>query len=65
MMTKIKILWTVFILLSKGGESDMAVLYSHLVIMEARTFASVPNAFKEQVRQILLISDAEHLIIEE
>lgn len=42
----------------------MAELYATLIINDRRTFASVPKSQKERVRQILIDSGNEHLIVE-
>lgn len=42
----------------------MAMVYATLVIKQRRTYDSVPPALKEQVRQILIDRECEHLIIE-
>jgi hypothetical protein len=50
--------------MNKGSEDDMAVVYATLIINGLKTFAQVPATLKEQVRQILIDLDCEHLIIE-
>lgn len=42
----------------------MAMIYVSLIVKGVKTFAEVPNTMKEQVRQILIDIDCEHLIIE-
>ena len=42
----------------------MAMIYVSLIVKGVKTFAEVPNTLKEQVRQILIDIDCEHLIIE-
>ena len=40
---------------------DMAIVYATLIIKGRKTFADVPNALKEQVRQILIDLDLPEL----
>lgn len=42
----------------------MAIVYATLIIKGKKTFAQVPNALKDQVRQILIDLDCEYLIEE-
>lgn len=42
----------------------MAMIYATLIIKGKKTFAQVPATLKEQVRQILIDLDCEHLIVE-
>lgn len=42
----------------------MAMIYVSLIVKGAKTFAEVPSTLKEQVRQILIDIDCEHLIVE-
>lgn len=39
----------------------MAIVYATLIIKGRKTFADVPNALKEQVRQILIDLDLPEL----
>lgn len=59
-MTKIKEKVISF-LLRKEFEY-MAMIYATLIIKDKKTFSEVPDTLKEQVRQILIDLDAEHLI---
>lgn len=59
-MTKIKEKVISF-LLRKEFEY-MAMIYATLIIKGKKTFSEVPDTLKEQVRQILIDLDAEHLI---
>lgn len=45
--------------------NEMAAVYATLIIKGRRTFSSVPDTLKEQVRQILIDLECEHLIDEE
>lgn len=40
----------------------MAMVYATLIIKGRRTFASVPESLKEQVREILTDCECSHLI---
>ena len=42
----------------------MAMIYVSLIVKGVKTFAEVPSTIKEQVRQILIDIDCEHLIVE-
>ena len=41
----------------------MAVVYAILIIRGARTFAQVPSNLKEQVKQVLIDLEMEHLAV--
>lgn len=43
---------------------DMAMVYATLIIKGKKTFVQVPAGIKEQVREILIDLDCEHLIVE-
>lgn len=40
----------------------MAMIYVSLIVKGLKTFSDVPDTLKEQVRQILIDIDCEHLI---
>lgn len=42
----------------------MAVIYATLIVKGKKTFADVPERIKEQVRQVLIDLECEHLITE-
>lgn len=67
MMTSLRTFAARFSLLLKLWKEvpDMAMVYATLIIKQRRTYDSVPPALKEQVRQILIDCECEHLIIEE
>lgn len=48
-------------ILLMGGEKDMAVVYTTLIIRGARTFAQVPLTLKEDVKQVLIDLEMGHL----
>lgn len=59
MLQRLRILWAFAFM--KGGEKDMAMVYVTLIIKGSRTFASVPNVLKEQVKRILVDLELEEL----
>lgn len=62
-MTCLKNFVTLFAALWKGV-NDMAAVYATLIIKGRRTFSSVPESLKPQVRQILIDLECEFLIEE-
>ncbi len=52
------------IIWGKEGETMMAMLWAQAIMLGKRTFAQVPKLLKEKVREILIDSDCEDLIIE-
>lgn len=52
------------ILFGKEGEVMMAMLWAQQIMLGKKTFAQVPKLLKEQVREILIDSGMEELIIE-
>lgn len=50
-----------------GKEVDtmMAMLWAQKIILGKKTFAQVPRLLKDQVREILIESGMEELIVEE
>ena len=58
-----KILFT--LLFGKGGEDMMAMLWAQQIILGKKTFKQVPKLLKEQVREILIDSGCEDLIIDD
>ena len=53
-----------FHFIMKGGVVDMAMVYALLIVKGKKTFAEVPETLKEQVREILIDMECEHLITE-
>lgn len=43
----------------------MAMIYASLIIKGKKTYAQVPATLKEQVKEILIDCDCEHLVTEE
>lgn len=52
------------ILFGKGGVDMMAMLWAQQIMLGKKTFAQVPKLLKEKVREILIDSGMEELIIE-
>lgn len=47
------------------GVNEMAVVYATLIIKGKKTFAQVPDRLKEQVKEVLIDLDCEHLVTDE
>jgi len=54
-----------YILYGKEGKTMMAMLWAQKIMLGKKTFAQVPRLLKEQVREILIESGMEELIIED
>lgn len=54
-----------YILFGKEGQTMMAMLWTQKIMYGKRTFAQVPRLLKDQVREILIESGMEELIIED
>lgn len=57
-------LWIIWILLRKEEKDMLAMLWAQQIILGKKTFAQVPAKLKEQVRELLIDSGCEDLIIE-
>lgn len=58
-------LFNIYVIFIKEKEvQKMAVIYVALIIKGKRTFASVPEVIKPQVREILIDLELEDLIVE-
>ena len=57
-----KILFYIFF--GKGGEDMMAMLWAQQIMLGKKTFAQVPRLLKEKVREILIDSGCEDLVVE-
>lgn len=53
-----------FILFKRGGH-DMAAVYVSLIVKGKRTYSSVPEKIKPQVKEMLIDLELEYLIDEE
>ncbi|MBP5596984.1 MAG: hypothetical protein J6Y02_16490 [Pseudobutyrivibrio sp.] len=62
MITAIKLF--IFKLLFRKEIDIMALVYVSLIIKGKRTYASVPNTIKNQVKEILIDLELEYLIEE-
>jgi hypothetical protein len=60
-------IWRALMQLFYGKEVDtmMAMLWAQKIILGEKTFAQVPRLLKDQVREILIESGMEELIVEE
>lgn len=48
----------------KGGEEMMAMLWAQQIMYGKKTYAQVPKMLKEKVKEILIDSGCEDLVIE-
>lgn len=59
-------LFRIYLILLRDKEvRKMAVIYVALIIKGKRTYASVPEVIKPQVRELLIDFELEDLIVEE
>lgn len=52
------------LLLGKGGEDMMAMLWAQQIMLGKKTFSQVPRLLKEKVKEILIDSGCEDLVSE-
>ena len=52
------------LLFGKGGEDMMAMLWAQQIMLGKKTYAQVPRLLKEKVKEILIDSGCEDLIME-
>lgn len=52
------------IIVGKGGEEMMAMLWAQQIMLGKKTFAQVPKLLKEKVKEILIDSGMEELVTE-
>ena len=52
-------------LIGKDGRFMMAMLWAQQIMMGKKTYAQVPRLLKDQVKEILIDSGMEHLVVEE
>lgn len=64
MRNKIKTILFKLLFGFEGGEVMMAMLWAQQIMLEKHTFAQVPKLLKNKVREILVNSGMEELIIE-
>lgn len=53
-----------YLLFGKEGKTMMAMLWAQSIMLGKKTFAQVPRLLKDAVREILIDSGCEDLIIE-
>lgn len=53
-----------YLLYRKEGETMMAMLWAQQIMLGKKTFSQVPKLLKEKVREILIDSGMEELIVE-
>lgn len=54
----------IIFLLNEKEVEDVAVIYATLIIKGKRTFKSVPNRLKDEVKEILTSLECENLVEE-
>lgn len=52
------------LLLGKGGETMMAMLWAQQIMLGKKTYAQVPRLLKAKVKEILIDSGCEELVQE-
>lgn len=52
------------IFLGKGGEYMMAMLWAQMILLGKKTFSQVPRLLKDDVKEILIDSGKEELVVE-
>lgn len=52
------------LILGKGGEDMMAMLWAQQIMLSKKTFAQVPKLLKEKVKEILIDSGMGELVTE-
>lgn len=53
------------IFLGRGGEYMMAMLWAQQIMLGKKTFTQVPRLLKDDVKEILIDSGKEELVVEE
>lgn len=53
------------IFLGRGGEYMMAMLWAQQIMLGKKTFSQVPRLLKDDVKEILIDSGKEELVVEE
>ena len=53
-----------YLLFGRGGEDMMAMIWAQQIMLGKRTFLQVPRLLKDKVREILIDSGMEELVIE-
>lgn len=52
------------IFLGRGGEYMMAMLWAQQIMLGKKTFSQVPRLLKDDVKEILIDSGKEELVVE-
>ena len=52
------------IFLGKGGIDMMAMLWAQQIMLGKKTYAQVPKLLKEKVKEVLIDSGCEDLVVE-
>ena len=52
------------LLFNEGGEDMMAMLWAQQIMLGKKTFNQVPRLLKESVKEILIDSGCEDLVVE-
>ena len=52
------------LLFGEGGEDMMAMLWAQQIMLGKKTYAQVPRLLKESVKEILIDSGCEDLVVE-
>lgn len=52
------------LLFGKGSECMMAMLWAQQIMLGKKTYAQVPRLLKEKVKEILIDSGCEELVVE-
>lgn len=52
------------LLFGEGGEDMMAMLWAQQIMLGKKTYAQVPRLLKEKVKEILIDSGCEELVVE-
>ena len=52
------------LLFGEGGEDMMAMLWAQQIMLGKKTYAQVPRLLKEKVKEILIDSGCEDLVVE-
>jgi hypothetical protein len=63
-MFSLRVFHHLIVFINRKEEKKMAVIYVALIIKGKRTFASVPETIKPQVRELLIDLELEDLIAE-
>lgn len=52
------------LLFGEGGEHMVAMLWARQIMLDKKTYAQVPRLLKEKVKEILIDSGCEELVVE-